>query len=180
MVNWLLNIIDAIINYSSVKKENAELRAKLEKYNFPLDLPTPKATIGAGFVSYDSITTELKIKGLLPSTTVLGVAATHSMEPMIDVGRLVIASNNQLYIDNLEVGEVVVYHKKLPGIVGYTSDGYPITTEMEKDIIHQIVEIGADEVGWYCRTKGTHPLLEPDAWKVRKNEITSVVRGVLF
>ncbi len=179
-MNWLSNIIEAIINYSSVKKENAELKAKLEKFNFPQDLPTPRATIKAGDIYYDNIKYELTIKGLLPYLINFTVAATHSMEPMIDAGRMVLASNNQKYIDELEIGEVIIYRKKLPEIVGYTSNGLPITSEVEKDIIHQIVEIGSDETGWYCRTKGTHPLLEPDAWVVRKSEITSVVRGVLF
>lgn len=49
----------------------------------------------------------------------------------------------------------------------------------KKAVYHQIIEIGEDEQGWYCITRGLN-CAYPDPYPIRLNEIQMVAYGVLW
>jgi len=134
----------------------------------PYELPSPRATLNEDSVFCEG--TVLHVVGLLPHITVTRVVDTNSMDSAIDIGHQIIVSNNQEYMDNLEVGEVIIFHLNL------IENGVPV----QKDILHAIDEIGEDEEGWYCYTKGWNPACPRDPWRLRKGDITWVCRGVIW
>uniref|UniRef100_A0A6M3J2R9 Putative peptidase n=1 Tax=viral metagenome TaxID=1070528 RepID=A0A6M3J2R9_9ZZZZ len=90
-------------------------------------------------------------------TTVLN---TNSMEPLIDVGHTVLLSDKPEFIDNLKVGDIIIW-------------------EIEgRRIIHSVVEVGNDGE-WYCRTKGLN-LNQRDPDIIRRKDILYAVLGVYW
>lgn len=87
---------------------------------------------------------------------------SNSMDPIIDSGansiELVPKSPEQL-----QVGDIVSYESKYA----------------EGIFIHRIIEIGEDELGWYCRLKGDN-LDNIDPGRIRFNQIHGVVVGILY
>ena len=153
-----------------LSQENADLKAQIDSMTPkpPYELPSPRATLNE-----DSVFAEgsvLHVVGLLPHIAVTRVVDTNSMDSAIDIGHQIIVSNNQAYKDDLQVGEVIIFHLNL------IENGQLV----EKDILHAIDEIGEDEEGWYCFTKGWNPASVRDPWRLRKHDITWVCRGVIW
>ena len=134
------------------------------------ELPSPRATVKKENIIISDL--QVCVRGILPPVTKFTVPNTNSMEQAIDENHWVIASAHPSYKENLEVGEVIVFNIK---VVDYLT--YAIS---DAEIIHAIVEIGEDEQGWYCKTKGWNPYLEVDNWLVRKEQISWICRMVCW
>lgn len=87
---------------------------------------------------------------------------TNSMDPVIDQGA------NALEIIPQDPAEVTV-----GDIVSYTS------LFTEGIIIHRVIEIGEDELGWYFRAKGDN-LVAPDPGKIRFDQVKGIVVGIIY
>jgi hypothetical protein len=87
---------------------------------------------------------------------------TNSMDPLID------SNTNALEIvpkspDQLKEGDIISYESE-----------YATGT-----IIHRIVEIGSDDQGWYCRTKGDNNN-DVDPGNIRFSQIKRVLIGIIY
>ena len=89
------------------------------------------------------------------------VQNTNSMEPLLDVGHTILLGTYETS-DNVDVGDIIIYTHKTRG-----------------NIIHSVIEIGTDDVGWYCVAQGLN-LNEPDIPEVRWEQITNCCVGVLW
>ena len=97
----------------------------------------------------------ITIKGLRLGTWITTVKNTNSMEPMIDEGMICFLEPITNMAD-LIVGDIIVYF----------------------GIIHRIVKIGEDKLGWYCKCRGDNNNAD-DPYIIRPENITHVFRGVL-
>jgi len=129
------------------------------------ELPSPKVRVSEGDLIYLETTKTVEVRNILPKVTFFTVADTHSMEPLIDKGFIQIGSSNPEYINNVEIGDIIVWQK-------YVQWGKAIQL---KRIMHKIVEIGNDGE-WFCKTKGIN-CLRRDPWKIRRKDIQLVWRG---
>jgi signal peptidase I len=85
---------------------------------------------------------------------------THSMEPLLNSDSISLELLPQIPSD-IELGDIISY--KAGSIV----------------IIHRVVEIGEDDVGWYAMTKGdNNEFVDPS--KVRFEDIEGVLVGILY
>lgn len=87
---------------------------------------------------------------------------TNSMQPVLNGG------SHSIEVDVsdvtlLEEGDIISFYQ--PNI--------------DKMIIHSIIEIGYDEIGWYAITKGLNNDKE-DPWKVREFMVEGVLVGVIY
>ncbi len=119
------------------------------------NLPSPRVDIDIWDVRYSPIKKRLTIDNIEGDIKINTVQNTNSMEPMIDVGHIIIRSNNKKYLDNLNIGDVIVWQKG----------------SVQK--IHSIVEIGSDSKGWFAYAKGLN-LNRKDVGKIRKHHIRDV------
>ena len=90
------------------------------------------------------------------------VRGTGSMQPTVYVNHTVIECPIELEKD-LYVGDIIIFDPE---------------DERDYDIIHRIIEIGEDEKGWYCITKGDHNDFIDG--KVRFSQIKYVVVGIFY
>ena len=119
------------------------------------NLPSPRMDIEFEDIIYDKENRELIFTNIEPDIKIQTVQNTNSMEPFVDVGHMMILSNNKIYMDDLNVGDVIIW-------------------EMGRGrIIHTIVMIG-DDGEWYCRTQGVN-LNNVDPEIIRKRHIQDVV-----
>jgi hypothetical protein len=88
------------------------------------------------------------------------VEDTKSMEPLLSANSHTIETKPD--IEKLGEGDIITFYNP----------------ELEKTIVHSIVETGTDDEGWYARTKGYNTDFV-DEWKVRFTDIKGVVIGVL-
>jgi signal peptidase I len=137
-----------------------------------VELPSPYNDIDPKDIKYNKSTKEIRIKNIPTEPWITDVGGSNSMEPLIDVGHRVLLSDNSKYLaeDKLKVGDIIVYEKWVfvaPGALQFMK------------VIHSIIEIGQDDEGWYCITKGLNNS-RPDAWKVRWEEIRYVALGVIW
>jgi len=94
-------------------------------------------------------------------TWITTVQNTNSMEPLVDVGHRVIINAEPQYLDNLKVGDIIIW-------------------ELNRgDIIHSIVEIGIDEYGTFYRTQGLN-INRKDPEEITKVDIKYVCLGVIW
>ena len=119
------------------------------------NLPSPRVDIDIWDVRYSPLKKRLTIDNIEGVILINTVQNTNSMEPMIDVGHIIIRSNNKKYLDNLNIGDVIVWQKG----------------SVQK--IHSIVEIGSDSKGWFAYTKGLN-LNRKDVGKIRKHHIRDI------
>jgi hypothetical protein len=84
------------------------------------------------------------------------------MDSLVDIGHIVVLSQNPKYLDDLNVGDVIIWER---------SDG--------ESIIHSIIEINQDVDGWYCRTQGLS-IPQPDQEKIRKDKVKWVALLVIW
>ncbi|MFH2020490.1 MAG: S26 family signal peptidase [archaeon] len=87
---------------------------------------------------------------------------TNSMDPVIDEGA------NAIQIVPKDLGQIHV-----GDIVSYESD------YADGTIIHRVVEIGYDDIGWYCLMKGDNNS-NNDPGKIRFSQIRRVVVAIIY
>jgi hypothetical protein len=88
-------------------------------------------------------------------------ADTNSMDPVIDQG-----------MHGLQIVPKDSSQLKVGDIVSFTHAG------ADDIIIHRIIQIGADEDGWYAITKGDNTQIEDG--KIRFEQIHRVLVGILY
>jgi len=126
------------------------------------NVPSPRTpSLTEEDVTYDS-TTQLVQVAVMPPIRLTTVQNRNSMEPLIDVGHTVILSAHPLYLEDIKVGDIIVW-----------------TDSTGKETIHSVIETGEDVLGWYCRTQGLN-VPRRDAQKVRRGDIRWVAVGVLW
>ena len=133
------------------------------------ELPSPRDIIRLEDITYFEAEETLEVKNILPDIWLVTVKNTHSMDGTIDTEHTIICSNNEEYIDNLLIGDIIIWQK-------WVNWKGKIT---QKTIMHQIVKISEDEKGWYCRTKALN-WFKKDPWKIRKEDIIYVGLGILW
>lgn len=121
--------------------------------------PSPRVEIDYGDITYGDKT--ITVKNLEPDVTITTVQNTNSMESLLDVGHTIVTSNNPKYMNNIEVGDIIIWSK----------DGL--------NIIHQVIDIRQDEWGIFYSTQGVN-LNHADTAKIRKGDIQSVLLMVIF
>ena len=123
--------------------------------------PSPRVAIAWSDIAYDPYKYTLTISNIEPDVTIQTVQNTNSMESLIDVGHTVVRSSNAKYMDNLNLGDVVVWE-----LNGETK-------------IHAIVDIDTDEQGWYCYTQGLN-CNQRDKPKIRRENIKDIALLVVW
>ena len=88
------------------------------------------------------------------------VGSTHSMLPTLPDNATIIIMD-KFNASSLGVGDIITFK------IG------------SEKVVHRIDKIGTDELGLFFKTKGDNNQYE-DSWKVRPDEITGVVVGVLW
>lgn len=96
---------------------------------------------------------------LVPNATLSRYANTKSMDRIIDVTANGIEIKPKSYED-IHVGDIISYEKG------------------NNLIVHRVIEIGIDEKGWYCITKGDNAL--QDDGKVRFEQIKYVTIAIIY
>jgi len=134
----------------------------LMKFNefgsFILDKPSP----GNWIKENQILLYENRIVIFIPNATISTYADTNSMDPVID------ASANGIEIvpqspEDIHVGDIIAYQPN------------PNKNEL---IVHRVIEIGTDEEGWYCITKGDNAI--QDDGKIRFENIKYVLIAILY
>lgn len=125
------------------------------------NLPSPRVAIDRDDISYDRESRTLTIKNIEPEVVIETVLNTNSMERAIDIGHIVVRSNNPKYLDDIGVGDVIVW---------LNSDG--------SYIIHPVAAIGNDGE-WYCETQGWN-IPRRDGVRIRKSNIVDVALLVIW
>ena len=123
------------------------------------ELPSPKPRMlhRAGYNKIYSLA-----KALDKRMTITGVTDTNSMEPVIDHGHLALITDKPRK-EYLVVGDILLFYRRL--------DNSP-------RVLHRIIEIGDDEEGWYCITRGDNTV-----WidgKIRYKDILGICVGVIY
>ena len=125
-----------------------------------VDIPSPRDIVDYSDIKYLPTKKRITIDNILPDVWLTGVLDTNSMDGLLDFGHTVILSNNPIYLDNIAVGDVVVWYKE--GSL----------------VIHQVVETG-DDSEWWCYTKGLN-VSKRDPFKIRKENIRWVGLGIIW
>ena len=105
---------------------------------------------------------EDRIVIFIPNATISTYADTNSMDPVLD------ASANGIEIkpqgpEDIHVGDIIVYQPN-PNKFDF--------------IVHRVIEVGSDESGWYCITKGDNTI--QDDGKIRFNQIKYITIAILY
>ncbi|MDD5397837.1 MAG: hypothetical protein PHU70_02035 [Dehalococcoidia bacterium] len=138
----------------------------------PYELPSPKVRITGNSVEFtgdEQSSMYLKVSGFKTGSFICGVAPSNSMEPYVDDGMLVLLEPVE-YAD-LVVGDVINYAVLEP---------LPYPNQNFKGGFHRIINIGTDENGWYCETKGDNPICAKDPCRIRPAMISGVLRAILI
>ena len=129
------------------------------------EIPSPGFLIDWSQIEVRKVenTAELTLKGIpLPFWIYSNPHNTNSMDGSFDLGHAPIITGNKRYIRT------------------YARVGAWISWAKAKVArFHQIIEVGEDKDGWYCKTMGLN-VGYIDPWKVRYNEITGIVLGILW
>ncbi len=125
------------------------------------EIPSPKIRIKTGDVILDTATNEVTFKRLSKGAWITSVADTGSMEPLIDIGMIVILEP-VMDIHDLVLGDVICYQK--PGT--------------PNPILHRIIKIYEDNTGWWCNAKGDNVVSKDPGW-IEASWIQYVLRGII-
>ena len=128
------------------------------------DIPSPQDWIDQDRISYQDHDGSLRVEGILPDVWITDVTDTNSMDGMVDAGHSLICSNHPNYLNNVAVGDVIIFEKYIPD--------YHL-------IAHRIVWSGWDAKGRFFKTKGDN-FPEEDWYKVRKEDLRWVILGVIY
>ena len=123
--------------------------------NFNFDKPSPKDRIKERQI----VVLEDRIIIFLKNASLSRYAATKSMDPVIDVNANGIEIKPKTEKD-IAVGDIIAFERN------------------NKLIVHRVIEIGYDNEGWYCITKGDNALF--DDGKIRFDEIKYITVGILY
>jgi len=126
------------------------------------ELPSPRVKIEPQEIGYDSNTEILTVSNVKSPLWITTVKSSNSMEPLVDIGHIVVLSQDPKYLDDLNVGDIIIWER---------SDG--------ESIIHSIIEISQDGDGWYCITKGLNNPT-PDNERIRKDKVKWVALLVVW
>jgi len=121
------------------------------------NIPSPRVDIKPEDVVYDRATKTLVINNIEPEVIVNTVQNTNSMEPLPDVGHMVVCSNNAKYMKDLTVGDVIIFD---------AGDGLTI--------IHSISDMTRKEGKNIYFTHGWN-LKNPDPYTIYEEQILWVV-----
>ena len=125
------------------------------------EVPSPKIRIKDGDVNAVALQGGVIFKGLKDGFIVSTVADTGSMDPLIDIGMMVILEPVTDTSD-LIVGDIICYQKP----------GTPTMT------LHRIVKLYVDKDGWWCHTKGDNDTYTDPDW-IAAEWVKYLYRGVL-
>lgn len=98
----------------------------------------------------------------LPNPTVSFFADTNSMDPSIDFTANGIEIKPQSP-EQIQVGDIIVFKPNL---------------NKNEYIVHRVIEIGTDELGWYCITKGDNALQNDG--KIRWPQVEAVMVIIIY
>ena len=122
------------------------------------ELPSPKPRL-LHRVGYNKI--RAMSKGISDSITISGITNTNSMEPLIDEGHLALIEDPPRKED-LIVEDIILFFRVID----------------RQRVLHRIIEVGVDENGWYCITRGDNTV-----WidgKIRYNNVLGVCVGIIY
>ena len=125
------------------------------------NMPSMRVDIKPEDVTYNKEARTLTIKNIEPEVEINTVQNTNSMEPFLDVGHIVILSNNPKYTDDLKIGDVIVFD---------AGD--------ERTIIHSIVDWAMDDDGLHYHTQGWN-IKDPDPYTIYQEQILNTVIMVI-
>lgn len=124
-----------------------------------VERPSPPDIVPREDIIYDKgkeTVTIHKLKGIRLGS----LADTNSMDGFMDIGHTPILTTDFLHTD-LAIGDIIVY------------EVFP------KRIIHQIVKIGSDKKGWYCRCQGLNNPTQ-DKYIIRPQHIKHRMVGIIY
>ncbi len=99
-----------------------------------------------------------------PCLSLVQIGGGDSMVPISAVGHLYIVTTC-FELDDIQVGDIVVFKFERIDLGKVT-------------VLHQVVELGSDEVGWYAVTRGTN-VMTPDL-PIREEDLKYIGIGVLW
>jgi len=146
-----------------LKIEKQELGKQLEKEIgsrpvLGIDKDSPFDHIKTSQVNVMQHKVEIDIKDV----TWWDIADTNSMDPLIDIGSTALSVKPKS-TDFIYVGDVAFYDSVV----------------VKKPIVHRVVNISSDGVGWYSKFKGDN-LEKVDPEKVRFKQILGVLIGIIY
>jgi hypothetical protein len=122
------------------------------------DKPSPSDRIPEQWIKVDKHKVILEIEDAVWSK----FTDTNSMDPVIDKGANAIEVIPTKYSD-INVGDIIAFR----------------SAYSEGTVIHRVTEVGEDEDGWYCRTKGdNNPRQDPG--KIRFSQVLRVVVAIIY
>lgn len=127
------------------------------------EIPSPPNMLDMDDIDYAPNTRTLTIKNIpKPFWLQPNPHNTNSMDGFFDIWHSpILVAKESLPDEFVRVGSVVSWEKE--GLSRF----------------HQIVEVGEDDKGWYCRTTGLN-LGALDPGKIRKEDIKWICLGILF
>ena len=146
-----------------LKKEKEELGTQLKKEILArpvkgVDKDSPFDHVKKSQVNVLSHKVEIDIKNV----NWWKIADTNSMDPLLDIGTTALSVKPQSE-KNVHVGDVAFYNSIVAN----------------KKIVHRVVNISSDQVGWYSRFKGDN-LEKVDPEDVRFKQILGVLIGIIY
>ncbi len=140
---------------------DALFKPKIEKKYAPYDIPSPSDIIREDDAREIA---KFTAKQLGIDVIIAEVFDSNSMDGLLDFGHSPLLTSDATYINNVEIGDVIVWHDP---------------NYMSGKIIHQVIDINSDQQGVYYKTKGIHNEFE-DPWTIRKSMIEFIGLGILW
>lgn len=164
--NWIIIIfalfLFSVLLYSLLSAYvNAEIPfIKLTEFGSSFfDKPSPANHIK----EYQILIYDDRIVILIPNAIISSYANTKSMDPVIDYTangiEIVPQSPEQIHVGD---------------IIAFTPN-----SNSNELIVHRVIEIGVDEQGWYCITKGDNAM-QDDGIKVRWEQVKLLTIAILY
>ncbi len=120
------------------------------------EIPSPSNPIDFADVHHDEETQRLTVENIEGPVRFALLAPTNSMEPL-DTGHIMVMSSAKKYMDDLNVGDIVI----------------------RAGIYHEITEVGRDEQGTFYRTQGwNNNWIDPGI--ARREDIDSVTLVIVL
>jgi signal peptidase I len=123
--------------------------------NSTYDIPSPTVRVPLS----DILVSKNNVLLNIPDVQHGIVAATKSMDPLLDENDVVLEVTPQSPVD-VHIGDIIIYNYQ------------------GERIIHRVVAIGHDNLGWYAITKGDNTLRNDPP--VRFEQISGVVVGIIY
>ena len=153
------NITDLNDRLSQQEEDVNLLNERIDRYN---EAPKTKDNPYDWIKGENIIIEDNRVLIELENATISSIADTHSLEPLIHKDTNVIEIV-PLSIDNIHLGDIAAYQSQY-------SNG---------TILHRVVFIGYDDIGWYATMKGDNNPM-PDPGKIRFNQIQRIVVAIIY